>query len=201
MLPSIPSEDIEIASAQFESLGHVSVEGLFDPGLLEATLEDIRELSSPERTHNEGRRENVTQLRSPDPEKQTSLYAILQRAREGAAMLGGSLSLGRGCQLDLLQMDKRTEGVTWGRNKNLVGGVVAHIALEGTFFYTMTTGKISEGIDYRMEPGHIVFENLGKRPVHLTSTTDEDRTALTFANTIRALESQFETDTSRQNAT
>ncbi len=189
LLESIPHTDAEIARSQFELYGHVSIQGLFNDGLLEPALEDVRNLTSLSRTHNEGQRENVTQLRMPDPEGEESLYAVLQGAQEGVAILGGALSLTRGCQLDLRQMDRGTQGPHKRNRLSLVGGVVATISLEGTSYFALRDREVDEDqdTDYLVKPGDIVFESLAKRLIHRSYTGDEARTSLTIANNIQAL--------------
>jgi hypothetical protein len=188
MLESIPYAEAEEARAQFDEYGHVSINGLFAQGLLDPATEEARNLAAMRRTHNEGQRENVTQLHPPAPEKEESLYAVLQGAQEGAAILGGALSLTHGCRLDLRQMDKRTTGTLKSNRGPYVGGVVASIALEGPSYYVLGEGDVKqEGVDYLMKPGDIIFEDLGRKLKHLSYTGDDDRTTLVIANNLNAL--------------
>jgi hypothetical protein len=202
MLQPIPRVEIEAARSQFDSYGHVSMTGLFDLDLLEPAMEDVKGLSSALRTHNDGQRDTVTQLRAPDPEREASLQAILQGVQEGAAMLGGVLTLGQGCQLDLRQMESNMSGPLLQSRSSLVGGTVATVALEGQSYYALRGEQPGQDGDYFVRPGEIIFEDLRKRLAQRSYTGDSGRTTLTIANTLDALpDPQSVTTTSRQNAT
>lgn len=190
-LEAIPHTEADLAVTQFGLEGHVAMQGLFNPELLQSAVEDAKHLASARRTHNEGQRENVTQLSVPDSQNKESLYSVLQGTQEGAAILGRALSLTHGCQLDLRQMDRWTGGMIYSHRRTLVGGIVATVALEGSSYYTVTESTLDEGMDYLVKPGDVVFEDLGKRLRHRSYTAGEDRTNLVVANTIKTLEEVF----------
>jgi hypothetical protein len=142
----------EDARQQFDSEGHVAVQGLFDAAQAGAVLAELN--ARVFRHHPGGPGEQITPLKGmPSSDRGTAFDALFERISDGAATLGESLEpeLGWGINAQLLRMEAGGRGRVH-TDCPMLGDVTAIANLEGSSsFRVINIGQ------YRLETGDAVF--------------------------------------------
>lgn len=182
----IPHTNVEAARLHFDYFGHVSLDGLIDPQVLEPAIADAARLSSPLKTHNRGN-ETVTHLRQPDARREAPLTAVLQGMQNGALLLGKSVLPvfpTEALHLELLEMERNHSGSLHRYDRNFLGAV-AVTNLRGESNQKIYGEKRGRSVDYLIRPGVVVIHNRARSLWHRDSTAyDSTRHAAITAATV-----------------
>lgn len=185
----IPHTDLEAVRAHFMEYGHVGVQGLLDPSLLEPAIREADGLSLRPRERVLG--EQVSTLRrAPDARRQPALHGVLLDIEETVAALDRDITPSSRGEKPLIQLIRMYRGVKGPLHQDSasLADVVAITNLDGRsslWFEAAEQGgqkPSGDGVQYVMEPGQIVIHDLRRNLWHRGYTDDQaERVGLAVA--------------------